>query len=191
MCTPSLCPPVWVESWGSERARWGGAARDERARGSYPCVSGGFPGRTLHSVMSVAISKALRLITLHNVHLKQYLHLTVRFNIWVTPSSQLQNTPQRGISGQPIIQHVTKVVGSILENRTIIKWFFFSYLMGEMLSEKQKHSVVIIHYSAQQATNLPNCGHHLCLRAFRARRIQFRSFWFGGVQSTLGILAMY
>lgn len=66
-------------------------------------------------------SRALCLIILHNVHLKQYLHMSVQFNIWVTPSSQLQNTPQHGSSGQPIMQHVTTVVGSISEHKAIIK----------------------------------------------------------------------
>lgn len=123
MWTPSLSPQVWVESRGLRAIERGGVVKDERAWGSYPCVSGGFPGRTSLSVCNCNYgrSRALCLIILHNVHLKQYLHMSVQFNIWVTPSSQLQNTPQHGSSGQPIMQHVTKVVGSILEHRTIIK----------------------------------------------------------------------
>lgn len=108
----------------------GGVVKDERAWGSYPCVSGGFPGRTSHSVcnFNYGRSGALCLIILHNVHLKQYLHMSVQFNIWVTPSSQLQNTPQHGSSGQPIMQHVTKVVGSIWSTEQLSKeenLFFF------------------------------------------------------------------
>lgn len=49
--TPSLGLQVWVESGGlqreRERERGGGeAVKDEKAWGRYPCVSGGFPGRT-------------------------------------------------------------------------------------------------------------------------------------------------
>lgn len=79
-----------------------------------PYVSGGFPGRTSLSVSDriYGCCRALCLIISRNVHLKQYFHMSVQFNIWVTPSSQLQNTPQHGSSGQPIMQHVTKVVGS-------------------------------------------------------------------------------
>lgn len=121
MWTPYLCSQVWVESWGIE---WESRmVKHERARGSYPYVSGGFPGRTSHSLCNCNYgrSRTLCVIILHNVHLKQYLHISVQFNIWVTSSSQLQNTPQHGSSGQPIMQHVTKVVGSIWEDRTIIK----------------------------------------------------------------------
>lgn len=35
--------------------------------------------------------RAVCLITLFNVHLKQYLHMSVQFNIWVTPSTWLWN----------------------------------------------------------------------------------------------------
>lgn len=117
-----LSSSVGGESGLRARER-GGVVRDESAWGSYPYVSGGFPGRTSLSVCNCNYgrSRALCLIILLNVHLKQYLHMSVQFNIWVTPSSQLQNTPQHGSSGQPIMQHVTKVVGSILERRTIIK----------------------------------------------------------------------
>lgn len=129
----------------------GGVVKDERAWGSYPYVSGGFPGRTSLSVCNCnyGCSRALCLIILHNVHLKQYLHMSVQFNIWVTPSSQLQNTPQHGSSGQPIMQHVTKVVGSILEHRTIIKGRKSisqkHNLMREMQSQyKMSYSIIII-----------------------------------------------
>lgn len=50
-----------------------------------------------------SLSGEMCLIILHNVHLKQYLYMSVQFNIWVTSSSQLQNTPQHGSSGQPIM----------------------------------------------------------------------------------------
>lgn len=119
MWTPSLCPQVWVESWSLEQERgveWYGMREHEEV--THMQVGAFLEG---HHSLSNGRSRALCLIILHKVHLKQYLHMSVQFNIWVTPSSQLQNTPQHGCSGQPIMQHVTKVVGSILEHRTIIR----------------------------------------------------------------------
>lgn len=116
-------PSVLKCGWrvGHRARERSGVVKDERAWGSYPYVSGGFPGRTSHSLCNCNYgrSRALCVIILHNVHLKQYLHMSVQFNIWVTPSSQLQNTPQHGSSGQPIMQHVTKVAGSILETEQL------------------------------------------------------------------------
>lgn len=123
MWTPSLCSQVWVEAWSLEGERvreWenGGVARVWECTRKLPmCKWVGGVGvlEGHHSVDSCNYdwSRAVCLIILHNVHLKQYLHMSIQFNIWVTPSSQLQNTPQHGSSGQPIMQHVTKVVGSI------------------------------------------------------------------------------
>lgn len=86
--------------------------------------------------------------------------MSVQFNIWVTPSSQLQNTPQHGSSGQPIMQHVTKVVGSILERRTII--------MGNK-SISQKHNLM-----RENAVTIQNVtfNHHYILISHKSLKAQ-------------------
>lgn len=75
--------------------------------------------------------------------------MSVQFNIWVTPSSQLQNTPQHGSSGQPIMQHVNKSGGEhseVQNNYQREKYIFQEHnLMRDMKSQyKMSCSIIII-----------------------------------------------
>lgn len=129
MWTPSLCSQVWVEGRvqrdkESKRRRVGFRGREDRERGRWvwnrtrklPTCQWGFSWKDISVFVCVcnsnySLSGEMCLIILHNVHLKQYLYMSVQFNIWVTSSSQLQNTPQHGSSGQPIMQRVTNMAG--------------------------------------------------------------------------------
>lgn len=92
-------------------------------------------------------SRTLCLIIPRNVHLKQYFHMSVQFNIWVTPSSRLQNTPQHASSGQPVMQHVTESGG---ERCAIIKGGWGGGLFSQDTQSEDRSEVAVRHVRANQ-----------------------------------------